>query len=193
MQVGRHPLFLKQLRTLVLQHFPQQPALEEDNFIAWNHRVTPGLIRVDADEVTYPAHVILRYEIERALMEGNIEVGDIPGLWNEKMQASLGLSTQNNYRDGCMQDIHWTDGSFGYFPTYTLGAMYAAQFMATIRQKMDIDEIIRTGDLTPVFDWLNNNIWNKGCLLATDELVKQATGESLNPDHFRQHLITRYL
>lgn len=193
MQVGRHPLFLKQLRTLVLQHFPQQPALEEDNFIAWNHRVTPGLIRVDADEVTYPAHVILRYEIERALMEGNIEVGDIPDLWNEKMQASLGLSTQNNYRDGCMQDIHWTDGSFGYFPTYTLGAMYAAQFMATIRQKMDIDEIIRTGDLTPVFDWLNNNIWNKGCLLATDELVKQATGESLNPDHFRQHLITRYL
>ena len=81
----------------------------------------PGYIRVDADEVSYPAHVVLRYEIERALINGEIEVDDIPALWDEKMQAWLGLSTKDNYRNGCMQDIHWTDGGFGYFPSYTLG------------------------------------------------------------------------
>ena len=91
------------------------------------NRVEPGFIRVDADEVTYPAHVILRYELERDLMEGRIEVADIPELWDAKMQQWLGLSTKGNYQNGCMQDIHWTDGSFGYFPSYTLGAMYAAQ------------------------------------------------------------------
>ncbi len=87
----------------------------------WNQQVKPGFIRVDADEVSYPAHVILRYEIERALIDGEIEVDDIPSLWDEKMQHWLGLSTTGNYRDGCMQDIHWTDGGFGYFPSYTLG------------------------------------------------------------------------
>jgi carboxypeptidase Taq len=83
--------------------------------------VKPGYIRVDADEVSYPAHVVLRYEIERALINGEIEVDDIPALWDEKMQAWLGLSTKDNYRNGCMQDIHWTDGGFGYFPSYPRG------------------------------------------------------------------------
>jgi carboxypeptidase Taq len=100
--------------------------------------VKPGFIRVDADEVSYPAHVILRYEIERALIDGEIEVDDIPSLWDEKMQHWLGLSTTGNYRDGCMQDIHWTDGGFGYFPSYTLGAMYAAQLMAAARRAADV-------------------------------------------------------
>ncbi|STS82486.1 thermostable carboxypeptidase 1 [Klebsiella pneumoniae] len=107
----------------------------------------PGFIRVDADEVSYPAHVILRYEIERALIDGEIEVDDIPSLWDEKMQLWLGLSTTGNYRDGCMQDIHWTDGGFGYFPSYTLGAMYAAQLMAAARRALPtLDRDIEEGD-----------------------------------------------
>ncbi|MDG3394691.1 hypothetical protein P5E67_02770, partial [Vibrio parahaemolyticus] len=98
-----------------------------------------------------------------------------------------------NYRDGCMQDIHWCDGSFGYFPSYTLGAMYAAQFMAAMRKTIDVDDAIRSGNLSPIFAWLSKNIWSKGSLLTTDELVKAATGEVLNPEHFKNHLKSRYL
>ena len=92
-----------------------------------------------------------------------------------------------------MQDVHWTDGSFGYFPSYTLGAMYAAQFMAAMKQSVDVDGAIRDGNLTPIFTWLESNIWSKGSLLTTDALVKQATGETLNANFFKQHLENRYL
>jgi len=92
-----------------------------------------------------------------------------------------------------MQDVHWTDGSFGYFPSYTLGAMYAAQFMATIKQQMDVPAIITSGDLSPIFNWLKTNIWSKGSLFTTDELVKAATGETLNAGYFQEHLRSRYL
>lgn len=93
-----------------------------------------------------------------------------------------------------MMSVHWTtDGSFGYFPSYTLGAMYAAQFMATMQKTVDVDGAIRSGDLSPIFTWLSDNIWSKGSLLTTDELVKQATGETLNPSHFKNHLRNRYL
>ncbi|EVU17145.1 carboxypeptidase Taq (M32) metallopeptidase family protein, partial [Vibrio parahaemolyticus V-223/04] len=149
--------------------------------------------RVDADELTYPAHVILRYEIERDLMNSVIKHTDVPELWNEKMKAYLGLSTEGNFKNGCMQDIHWTDGSFGYFPSYTLGAMYAAQFMAAMKKTIDVDGVIQSGDLSPIFTWLSDNIWSKGSLLTTDELVKQATGETLNAQHFQAYLKSRYL
>ena len=92
-----------------------------------------------------------------------------------------------------MQDIHWTDGSFGYFPSYTLGAMNAAQFMASMKKTVDVDAAIKSGDLTPIFDWLSTNIWRNGSLLTTDELMKGATGETLNADHFKAHLQARYL
>ncbi len=112
-------------------------------------RVKKDFIRVDADELTYPAHVILRYEIEKELINGNIKHTDVPELWDTKMQAYLGLSTKDNYRNGCMQDIHWTDGAFGYFPSYTLGAMYAAQFMNAMKQSVNVDSAIQSGDLSP--------------------------------------------
>ncbi|MBF4376569.1 carboxypeptidase M32, partial [Vibrio anguillarum] len=109
--------------------------------------------------------------------------------WTDSKQRNV----THNYRDGCLQDIHWCDGSFGYFPSYTLGAMYAAQFMAAMKKTIDVDDAIRTGDLTPIFTWLSENIWSKGSLLTTDELVRQATGEILNPAHFKAHLENRYL
>lgn len=165
-----------------------------DNFIRLAQQVKPGLIRVEADEVSYPAHVMLRYEIERALTEGDIEVADIPALWDEKMQHYLGLDTRGDYQNGCMQDIHWTDGAFGYFPTYTLGAMYAAQLFAAFRQQHPsvTDEISR-GELTPLFSWLKQNIWQHGSLLSVEQLLTNATGEPLNSQFFRQHLEQRYL
>ncbi|MBV4366883.1 carboxypeptidase M32 [Erwinia phyllosphaerae] len=193
-QLGRSREFLSLLLPQVKTLMGDQPALEEANFIALNQRVKPGLIRVDADEVSYPAHIILRYEIERALIEDDIEVDDIPALWQEKMQALLGLDTSGNYRDGCMQDIHWTDGAFGYFPTYTLGAMYAAQLFQSVKKALpQVQSELREGNLQPIFDWLQQNIWQHGSRFSTSQLIENATGEALNPAFFRQHLESRYL
>lgn len=194
MQLGRSAAFIKNLLPAVTQRFGAQPAFALDNFVGWNQRVEAGYIRVDADEVSYPAHVILRYEIERALIDGEIDVDDIPALWDEKMQTYLGLSTKGNYRNGCMQDIHWTDGSFGYFPSYTLGAMYAAQLFAAARKALPgLDEAIAAGNFSALFDWLRQNIWQHGSRFSTSQLIQRATGEDLNSDYFRQHLTQRYL
>ncbi|WP_312979333.1 carboxypeptidase M32 [Atlantibacter sp.] len=194
MQLGRSEAFLTRLLPHITARFGEQPAFERDNYIAWNQRVKPGYIRVDADEVSYPAHVVLRYDIERALIEGEIEVNDIPALWDEKMQHWLGLSTRGDYRNGCMQDIHWTDGGFGYFPSYTLGAMYAAQlFHAARRALPTLNQDIASGDFNALFDWLRQNIWQHGSRFTTAQLVVNATGEDLNPHYFRQHLEKRYL
>jgi carboxypeptidase Taq len=194
MQLGCSEPFLKSVYPLVIEQFGHREGLDESNFMKLNQRVQPGFIRVDADELSYPAHVILRYEIEKALMEGEIEVDDIPALWNSKMKEYLGINTVGNYRDGCMQDIHWTDGGFGYFPTYTLGAMYAAQLFQTANKAIPTlqDDIVR-GDLTALFQWLQQNIWQHGSRFSTDQLIKNATGETLNPAFFRTHLESRYL
>lgn len=193
MQVARSKAFLGCIHPQIQSHLGAGEGMDLANLETLYHWVKADYIRVDADEVTYPAHVILRYEIERDLIEGVIEVDDIPALWNQKMQEYLGVSTQDEFADGCMQDIHWTDGSFGYFPSYTLGAMYAAQFMASIRKIMDVDALIAKGDLAPIQAWLEQNIWSQASFYSTDELVRRATGESLNPDYFKQHLIARYL
>ncbi|MGB2079537.1 MAG: carboxypeptidase M32 [Vibrio sp.] len=195
MQLGRSQAFIEQLSPRLSKHFPQVEGqtFSVDNLAKLYTRVEPGFIRVDADEVTYPAHVILRYEIERDLINQDIRWQDVPELWDSKMQQYLGLSTQGNFKDGCMQDIHWTDGSFGYFPSYTLGAMYAAQFMAAMKKTLDVDGAIRSGDLSPIFAWLKKNIWQQASLHDTNQLVTMATGEALNPEHFKQHLTTRYL
>jgi Zn-dependent carboxypeptidase len=194
MQLARSNAFLQNLRPAVVERFGAQPAFEQDNFVAWNQRVKPGFIRIDADEVSYPAHVILRYEIERALIDGEIEVDDIPALWDEKMRHWLGLSTEGNYRDGCMQDIHWTDGGFGYFPSYTLGAMYAAQLMQAARTALpELDTHIAAGDFSTLFDWLRQSVWQHGSRFSTSQLITQATGEDLNSRYFREHLTARYL
>lgn len=195
MQLARSPEFVQHIAEFAKDTFGRESdkAFEIANINALYRRVQPGYIRVDADEVTYPAHVILRYEIERDLIEGVIEVDDIPAIWNEKMQEYLGISTEGNFTDGCMQDIHWTDGSFGYFPSYTLGAMYAAQFMAAMRKTVDVDTCLKQLEIAPISEWLKENVWSKGSTLSTDELVTQATGEPLNAEHFKQHLMARYL
>ncbi|HEX7768838.1 MAG TPA: carboxypeptidase M32, partial [Dokdonella sp.] len=194
MQLAAHPGFAGLLQPLVERHLGHQRGFAADNLHKLMTRVAPGYIRVDADEVTYPAHVILRYEIERSLIEGEIEVEDIPALWDRKMQELLGLDTRGNYKDGCMQDVHWGCGLFGYFPCYTLGAMYAAQWFATMRRgRPTLDEEIARGELAPVFDWLKDRIWSQGSRWETPELVLRASGEALAPAHFRRHLETRYL
>jgi len=194
MQLGCSRGFAQLLAPLAIRHFGAQPAFEPDNLYRLLTRVNPGFIRVDADEVTYPAHILLRYQVERALIEGEIEPEDIPSLWDAGMQSLLGVDTRGNFRNGPLQDVHWPEGLFGYFPCYTLGAMYAAQWFATIRRAHpDLDGRIAAGDLSPVFDWLREQVWLQASRWPTGELAQRASGEALNPLHFRRHLEARYL
>lgn len=194
MQLGGHPGFARLLSPLLVDAFGDQAAFMPGNLHRLLTRVRPGFIRVDADEVTYPAHVMLRFDIERALIEGEAEAEDIPGLWDAAMMQLLGIDTRGNYTDGPMQDVHWAEGLFGYFPCYSLGAMYAAQWFAAMRRAVpDLDAHIEAGELSPVFGWLQQNIWLQGSRWTTDELALRASGEALNPAHFRAHLEKRYL
>ena len=155
-------------------------------------RVEPGLIRVDADEVTYPAHVILRYRLERALIEGDMKLADLPGAWNDMMQKLLGITPPDD-RDGCLQDIHWPSGAWGYFPTYTLGAMAAAQiFAAAKKANPEIPEALARGAFGPLMQWLEQNIHSQASSRSTDEILKEATGSALGVDAFKAHMISRY-
>jgi len=156
-------------------------------------RIRRGFIRVDADEMTYPAHVILRFRLEQALIEGRLEVADLPGAWNEGFKLLLGLDVPDDAR-GCLQDIHWYDGAFGYFPSYTLGAMGAAQLMAAARRALpDLDASLARGDLSPLVGWLRTHVHAHGATLGFNELLTQATGKPLDPADFTRHLHARYL
>lgn len=195
MQMGRNPNFLECMMEDLQKHLgvTQSPA-SLSTLKSIYARVEKGYIRVDADELTYPIHVILRYQIERDLIEGKIEVADIPERWDLAMKKNLGLSTEGRYDIGCMQDIHWTDGAFGYFPSYTLGALYAAQYQKVIAERVeDFDSLLRSGRFDAIFEELNSMVWSKASLLETEDLVLQGTGETLNPQHFRAHLQRRYL
>ena len=194
MQLGCHPGFVARLAPMLTEAFGAQPAFAPENLARLLTRVKPGFIRVDADEVTYPAHILLRYDIERALIEGKMEARDIPERWDQLMQELLGVDTRGNYRDGPLQDIHWPAGLFGYFPCYTLGAMYAAQWFAAMKAKDPaIDDAIARWDFAQPFSWLRENIWSQASQWATDELATRASGSPLNPEHFRAHLVRRYL
>lgn len=157
-------------------------------------RVRPSYIRVEADEVTYPLHVILRWEIESGLINGSLAAADIPEIWDAKMTEYLGLSTKDNYRDGCLQDMHWSDGSFGYFPSYTIGAVNSAQLAAALRRSHpDWRQRLAAGEVGFVRDWLRQNIWSKASSLDSQEIIRAASGEGTNPTHFLQHIRDRYL
>ncbi len=156
-------------------------------------RVGRGFIRVDADEMTYPAHVILRFRLEQALVAGDLQVADLPGAWRDGMMALLGVAPPDDAR-GCLQDIHWYDGGFGYFPSYTLGAMAAAQLMAAARRDVSgLDAGLGRGDLGPLVAWLRLHVHSQGSRLGFNDLLREATGKPLDPTDFEAHLTSRYL
>ena len=194
MQMSRSREFLEFAAPLMRDAFDGSgPAWDVESLYRNLIRVTPGFIRVDADEVTYPLHVIARYRLEKLMIAGDLPLVDLPEAWNTEMENLLGIRPAND-REGCLQDIHWYDGAWGYFPTYTLGAMTAAQFFAKAKaDKPDILPAIARGDFTPLMGWLRDNVHAKGCSLSPRELITQATGEPLNADHFKAHLKTRYL
>lgn len=193
MQLGAHPGFVTQLSPLLIEAFGPQEAFEPENLQRLLTRVKRGYIRVDSDEVTYPAHILLRTKLERALIAGEIEAEDLPSLWDAELEALLGLRCDGEHHQGVMQDIHWPAGLFGYFPCYTLGAMYAAQWFATIEKaRPTVHAEIERGQLEPTFDWLKTNIWQQGSRWTGAELAHRASGETLNPQYFKNHLNRRY-
>ncbi len=198
MQACRSVEFLQFMTPIAQKIFlggeSNDPAWSVDNLHRLYTRVERSFIRVDADEVTYPLHVILRYEIEKELIEGGIGVKDLPEIWDGKMQQYFSLRTRDNYKDGCLQDVHWPSALFGYFPTYSLGAMMAAQlFNAAKLQHPGIPDEIREGNFAPLLNWLRTNVHSKGKFLSSDELMKGATGEPLDAGFFIRHLKQRYL
>lgn len=169
------------------------PAFEPLNIFRHLTRVGSGFIRVDADEVTYPLHVILRYRLEKDMIAGRLAVRDLPQAWNEAFRGLFGVVPPDHAR-GCMQDIHWFEGYFGYFPTYALGAMTAAQLWQAAADAIpDLEARARLGDFVPLTRWLCDNVHAQGCLYSPAELVRRVTGRPLDPAVFRAHLTRRYL
>lgn len=198
MQACRTPEFISHLAPHAQRTFlggeSSDPAWSPDNLLKHYSKVEKGFIRVDADEVTYPLHVILRFELEKDLVEGSLEIADLPDAWNERMQAYLGLSTAGNFTDGCLQDVHWQAGLFGYFPTYSLGAMTAAQLFGAAKSATPgLMGDIANGDFSHLLGWLRKNVHGHGKLLGYDELLKTATGQELDVQYFMGHLRQRYL
>ena len=190
-QVGRNPAFWRWALPVVEKHLGEAWRLED--ILPHVHHVEPGLIRVDADEVTYPLHVILRFELEQDIVAGRLEVVDLPEAWDAKMRDYLGLSTIDNPADGPMQDVHWPGGAFGYFPSYTLGAMMAAQqWAALVKDHPSADADLAAGDLMTINGWRRDKIWSQGSRWSTPALIERATGAPLEAGYFIRHLKQRY-
>lgn len=163
---------------------------DDDWYFAIND-VRPSFIRVEADEATYNLHILLRFEMEQAILAGSISAADVPALWNQKMQTYLGITPPDDAR-GCLQDVHWSAGLVGYFPTYTLGNLYAAQFMRKARQDLaDLESHFSRGDFTPLLDWLRKHVHQHGQKYSGAELVRNATGQDLTAEPLLQHLAAK--
>ena len=149
-------------------------------------------IRVEADELTYHMHIVLRYEIEQALVAGDLDVDEVPAVWNEKMEEYLGFRPETDAM-GCLQDIHWSHGSFGYFPTYTLGSVMAAQLYAAAEDDIDdLERRINAGEFEPLHDWLTENVHHHGAAHETNDLLEEATGEAFTADYFLDYVREKY-
>jgi carboxypeptidase Taq len=191
--IGRGLPFWQHNFKLLKSFFPQQlNNLTTEQFYKGINNVAPSLIRTEADELTYHFHVMIRYEIEKMLIEGSIETKDIPSYWNEHYQKYLGVTVPDDKR-GCLQDIHWSHGSFGYFATYSLGSMYAAQLYAAIeKENPSIEKEIAEGNNNGVHKWLQESIYEHGRYFSSEDLCKKATGETLQSKYFIQYATQKF-
>ena len=194
MQAGRSAHFISYLSPRLKDVFGGEgEAWSPENLLRHYRKVGPSLIRVQADEVTYPLHVILRYRLERAMIAGDLRAADLPAAWNEGMKMLLGIVPPDN-ASGCMQDIHWPSGSFGYFPTYTLGALTAAQLFAAAKAaRPGLEEALGKGDFSPLIQWVREAVHGRGSRLTPDEIIVSATDAPLGTGAFRRHIEARYL
>lgn len=193
MQACRSHEFLTFAAPIIAKAFGRSgPEWSADNLYRVYTHVEPGAIRVDADEVTYPFHILLRYRLEKALISGDLPLKELPQAWNDGMKELLGFTPAHD-GEGCLQDIHWYEGAFGYFPSYTLGAMAAAQlFQAACRAEPAIKPALAKGDFRPLVGWLRENVHRQGSRLAPADLIHEATGKPLDARAFLAHLEERY-
>lgn len=191
--VGRSEAFAPVLLAALTRHFPGRFArvTPRQLYLAENC-AEPGLIRTEADELTYPLHILVRYEIERLLLSGEAHAADVPRLWAEKYRAYLGLEVPDHAR-GALQDTHWSGGDFGYFPTYALGSAYGAQLKhAMVADGVDFDGACAAGDLAPIRAWLGEKIWHWGRSKDSGELIKEACGEAFSPAYYTDYLTEKF-
>ena len=194
-QACHTPAFFRFLEQAARKAFnePTEPSLSAANLERLINTAQPSFIRTEADEVTYAVHVMLRYRIEKAMVNGDMTIDELPKAWNDGLKDMLGI-TPPHAGQGHMQDVHWPCGLVGYFPAYTLGDMGAAQlYAAATKARPDITAELEKGNFTPLRTWLNDNVHGKGSLLPSDEMFRQATGEALNADYLLNHLSQRYL
>jgi len=186
--VGRSAAFWRHYFPKLQRAFPS--ALEQLDARAFQRSVAvvaPGLNRVAADEATYNLHVLVRYELELALLAGDLGVSDLPGAWNERYEQYLGVRPPTA-KDGCLQDVHWALGEFGYFPTYTIGNLYAAQLIEAYERSADLAAQLRAGHLQPLRDWLAAKVYVHGAALDAEDLIQAVTGERLTAEPFFRRL-----
>jgi carboxypeptidase Taq len=191
--VGRSLGFWKFQYPRLQAVFPLQlGAVPLEQFYKAINKVKTSFIRTESDELTYHFHVMIRYELEKSLIEGSLSTRDIPAYWKEKYHSYLGLVVKDD-KNGCLQDVHWSHGSFGYFPTYSLGSFYAAQFFATAQKQVQgLSASIENGQLEPLHIWLKQRIYQYGRMFTSEELCQKASGEVLNIGYFLQYLLDKY-
>jgi carboxypeptidase Taq len=188
--VGRSLPFWEHFAPRVEEHLGVE-ATPRALYEAANRVVPDNTIRVEADELTYHMHIVLRFEIERDLIRGDLDVAEVPGVWNDRMEEYLGIRPDSD-ADGALQDIHWTHGSFGYFPTYTLGSVLAAQMDAAVTADLPLDDQVREGSFGPLREWLREHVHGHGCRYTTDDLVREATGEDYTADYFLDYVTAKF-
>lgn len=190
--IGKSKGFLKFLYPEVVKFFPELGKIGVEGFYKAVNAVTPSLIRTEADELTYSLHVIIRYEIEKMIFNDEITVKDLPRVWNEKYKEYLGIEPLSD-AEGVLQDMHWSDGSFGYFPSYALGNLYNAQFYNTMKKEIkDLEYKIEKGELSCIKEWLVEKIHRHGSVYQPGELIKNITGEELSAKYFIDYLNEKY-
>ncbi|AZV63789.1 carboxypeptidase M32 [Peribacillus frigoritolerans] len=191
--IGRNHSFWKNKFSLLKEYAPEQfNDVTLNEFYRGINESKPSFIRIEADELTYPLHIMIRYELEKALFNGELEVKDLPEVWNEKYKDYLGIVPENDAM-GVLQDVHWADGSFGYFPSYALGYMYAAQIkQAMLKDLPDFDGLLEAGDIAPIREWLNEKIHKYGKTKKPLEILKETTGEGLNVQYLIKYLEDKY-
>lgn len=192
--IGRGETFWNFYFVQLKNKFPEQlKAVQTNTFLNAINQVKPSLIRTNADELTYHYHVIIRYELEKQLIEGSLKVSDLKEQWNALYKEYLKIDVPDDVR-GVLQDVHWSHGSFGYFPTYTLGSLYAAQFYHSAQQQIkDLEKQISEGNMAPLLQWLRTNVHSKGRLFTSEELCEQISGERLNDSYFLEYAKKKFI